>query len=334
MLLPMNARNELAEPAPGESLCGHCGRRWFGLVAYCPYCGRQSSLATQDPGDHPDRKEALASAPATLEVPAVALPDPEPEPQAPTTALDPESVERPRSQEASASESTAPLPAGVVRDQPDAKPPAKELRGTPVPGGARSGDNIPFELNGPAPSKSTMIAWTLLFMALAAGVIAVLLFWIGSKLLAPGPKPPAALSGPRATSGGVVSPTPTQGPVQGPPPGRAQGPTQGPSTGAAPAPTRAVPPPTPAPAPAPTRATPPPTAAPAPAPTRAAPPPTPAPAPAARPGATQAPPAGPSKGAAPAPPSPPRSDRAVPRPSTRSPLCSAADEAAGLCKSP
>jgi hypothetical protein len=205
MEIGVNAATKLAEPAPPESLCESCGRRWFGLVAYCPYCGRQSSFATQEPGNRPVTDGVFTSA-----------------------------------------------------------------------------------------------ALALVFIPVVVVVIAVLLFWIGAKLLAPGTKQEAAPSAPRSTSGVVVSPMPTQGPTQGSTQGRMQGPTQGPSTGAAPAPARA---------------------------------PAPPPAPAAKPGATQGPASGRSTGAAPAPSSPPRSDTAVPAPPNRSPLCSVADEAAGLCRS-
>jgi hypothetical protein len=34
---------------PGGEFCRSCGGPWFGEVAYCPYCGRASTLTT-DPG--------------------------------------------------------------------------------------------------------------------------------------------------------------------------------------------------------------------------------------------------------------------------------------------
>ena len=33
--------DKLVQSARGEILCEFCGRQWFGLVAYCPYCGRK-----------------------------------------------------------------------------------------------------------------------------------------------------------------------------------------------------------------------------------------------------------------------------------------------------
>jgi hypothetical protein len=38
--------NKFAQSARGENRCGSCDRPWFGLVAYCPYCGREPSFAT------------------------------------------------------------------------------------------------------------------------------------------------------------------------------------------------------------------------------------------------------------------------------------------------
>lgn len=52
--------DKLDQPARGESLCGYCRRPWFGLVAYCPYCGRKPSFTavSQEPEDHPQSDEA------------------------------------------------------------------------------------------------------------------------------------------------------------------------------------------------------------------------------------------------------------------------------------
>jgi hypothetical protein len=46
-----------------ESACGYCRRPWFGLVAYCPYCGRKPSFEalSQEPDDRPQSDEPLAS---------------------------------------------------------------------------------------------------------------------------------------------------------------------------------------------------------------------------------------------------------------------------------
>ena len=68
-VVPMN---EPAQSARGESACDFCGRPWFGLVAYCPYCGRKSSLTTihQEPDGRPPGDEASASDPGTLQTPA------------------------------------------------------------------------------------------------------------------------------------------------------------------------------------------------------------------------------------------------------------------------
>lgn len=53
--------NKLAQSARGESVCGFCRRPWFGLVAYCPYCGRKPSFTTinQEPDDRPQSDEAV-----------------------------------------------------------------------------------------------------------------------------------------------------------------------------------------------------------------------------------------------------------------------------------
>ena len=54
--------DKLAQSARGESQCEFCGRPWFGLVAYCPYCGRKPSFTTinQEPDDRPQSDEASA----------------------------------------------------------------------------------------------------------------------------------------------------------------------------------------------------------------------------------------------------------------------------------
>ncbi|NPC55888.1 hypothetical protein [Caenimonas soli] len=68
--------NKWAQSARGENLCGYCLQPWFGLVAYCPYCGRKPSFATisQEPDDLPQRDEVVASAQRTLEMPSGELP--------------------------------------------------------------------------------------------------------------------------------------------------------------------------------------------------------------------------------------------------------------------
>ena len=47
--------NKLDQPARSEKRCGSCGRPWFGLVAYCPYCGREPGFTkiSQEPRDRP-----------------------------------------------------------------------------------------------------------------------------------------------------------------------------------------------------------------------------------------------------------------------------------------
>jgi hypothetical protein len=51
--------NKLAQGVQSVSQCGFCGRPWFGLVAYCPYCGREPSFAkiNQEPDDRPQSDE-------------------------------------------------------------------------------------------------------------------------------------------------------------------------------------------------------------------------------------------------------------------------------------
>lgn len=54
--------NELTQLARVESLCGHCQRPWFGVVAYCPYCGSpQGGEAVAS------RRGALGIAPMAVE---------------------------------------------------------------------------------------------------------------------------------------------------------------------------------------------------------------------------------------------------------------------------
>jgi hypothetical protein len=47
--------NKLAQGVQSVSQCEFCGQPWFGLVAYCPYCGREPSFAKidQEPDDRP-----------------------------------------------------------------------------------------------------------------------------------------------------------------------------------------------------------------------------------------------------------------------------------------
>lgn len=68
--------NKWAQSARGENLCGYCLRPWFGLVAYCPYCGRKPSFVTisQEPDDLLQLDKAVASGQGTLEMPTGELP--------------------------------------------------------------------------------------------------------------------------------------------------------------------------------------------------------------------------------------------------------------------
>jgi hypothetical protein len=61
--------NQLAQSARDESLCESCGRRWFGLVAYCPYCGRKPRLTTEAPGALPRSDDVFAGEQGTLGLP-------------------------------------------------------------------------------------------------------------------------------------------------------------------------------------------------------------------------------------------------------------------------
>ena len=46
--------HKLDQPARRENRCGSCGRPWFGLVAYCPYCGREPGFTKiSQPGYRP-----------------------------------------------------------------------------------------------------------------------------------------------------------------------------------------------------------------------------------------------------------------------------------------
>jgi hypothetical protein len=91
--------------ARGESQCEYCGRPWFGLVAYCPYCGRKPSFTTisKGPDDRVEGDAALAGEQSTAGMPAGEL----------------------QRQEAKS-------PAGEPHRQ-EPKPPRKEPRATPLP---------------------------------------------------------------------------------------------------------------------------------------------------------------------------------------------------------
>ena len=60
---------------PDERVCGYCRRPWFGLVAYCPYCGRKPSLATanQELDERHQINEPLASDQRPSEIPSTHL---------------------------------------------------------------------------------------------------------------------------------------------------------------------------------------------------------------------------------------------------------------------
>jgi hypothetical protein len=64
--------NEPAQSARGrESACGFCGRPWFGLVAYCPYCGRKANITTSQRREHrPPSDKATGSGPENLQTQA------------------------------------------------------------------------------------------------------------------------------------------------------------------------------------------------------------------------------------------------------------------------
>jgi len=74
------------QPQTGESkptkarrkACGACGRPWFGMVAFCPYCGRETSQITEEPAT----AQPAPSAPITYAVPEPATAQaPQPLPQ-------------------------------------------------------------------------------------------------------------------------------------------------------------------------------------------------------------------------------------------------------------
>ena len=114
--------------------------------------------------------------------------------------------DRPRTDEALASGPGVSMPAAESPGQAGKSPP-REPRGTPLQGMPMSGQSLPGDRDRPAPSQSNKAALTLLFIAVALGVGALLLFWMGLKLLAPETNEGASPRLPRSTSG-VVSPSP------------------------------------------------------------------------------------------------------------------------------
>ena len=158
-VVPMNEPAQSARG--GESACGSCGRPWFGLVAYCPYCGRKSSLTTihREPDDRPPSDEASASGPGTLE----------------TLAGEPQRQE--------------------------AKAPRKEPGGTPLQEVPVSGRDLTGERDRPTPSQLNETASTHRFKTIAAGASALLLLWMAVKLFAPGTNEGASPQLPISTSG-------------------------------------------------------------------------------------------------------------------------------------
>lgn len=195
----MNAQlQEMAQSAQSESLCGHCGRPWFGVVAYCPYCGRKPGFATQAPGERPQRDQALAS--GTLGMPAGALPgqDPGPPPQEPRATPGRVTGSTPQRPHAARH--------GPVRDHSISRQMGAESV-TPLQVVPVSGETLPLTGDRPAASRLNRAALTLLFKTVAAGLSALLLFWMVVKLLAPttneGAPPQLKIS-----ASGIVSPGP------------------------------------------------------------------------------------------------------------------------------
>jgi hypothetical protein len=138
--------HQLAESARSESVvCEFCGRPWFGLVAYCPYCGRKASFTTisPDPDDRLQMDEALASGQGTWR-----------------------------------------MPAGELHRQA-ANTPRKESHGTVLQGVPILGETLPGERNRPTQSQLNKPALALLFKAVVAGIAALLLLWMVLKLIAP-----------------------------------------------------------------------------------------------------------------------------------------------------
>jgi hypothetical protein len=152
--------NQLAQPARAETLCEFCGRPWFGLVAYCPYCGRKASftMISPEPDDRLQMDEALPSGQGTLR-----------------------------------------MPAGELHRQA-AKPPRKEHRETPLQGVPILGETLPGERNRPTQSQLNKRAPALLLKTIVAGVAALLLFWMVFKLPAPKTNERASPQLPIATS--------------------------------------------------------------------------------------------------------------------------------------
>jgi hypothetical protein len=166
----MNVRmNQLARSARSESVvCEFCARPWFGLVAYCPYCGRKPSCFTtmkQEPDDRLRIDEALPSGQAILGMPVGELP------------------------------------------YLEVKPPRQEPRETPLQSVPLSGETLPVKWDRPAPSQLNRTASTLLFKTVVAGVSALLVFWLLVKLPAPKPNEGTSAQLPISTSG-IASPGP------------------------------------------------------------------------------------------------------------------------------
>ena len=169
---------ELAQSARGERECGVCGQPLFGLVAYCPYCGRKHGFTRTnlERDDHPQNDKALASGQGTLG-----------------------------------------MPAGELHSQ-EAKSPRKEPRGTPLQGVPIFGESLRGERNRPAPSQLNRTALTLLFKTVVAGIGALLLFWMVVKLTATKTNDGASPQLPISTSGiASPSQGPSTSAVQVPP---------------------------------------------------------------------------------------------------------------------
>lgn len=160
--------NKFTQSARGVTVCEFCARPWFGLVTYCPYCGRKPSVTTinQEPDDLLQSDAALASGQETMEMPADEV-------------------------------------HGEEAESPGAAP-----RGTPPRAVPISAEIPPVERIRPTASPLDKKASTLLFRTAVAGVSAMLVLWIGAKLLAPktnegaSPRPPVSTSGIPSSSRG------------------------------------------------------------------------------------------------------------------------------------
>jgi hypothetical protein len=179
----------LDQPARVERQCGFCARPWFGMVAYCPYCGRMPGPAITD-----SKPEVGLTSGETL-----------------------------------ASDTTLALPSGELPLQgpspPPKEPSSPPLEGLAIPGEPRRTETdrpppLRSGKSGMTPSYKSVIAGA---SALLLIVMAVLAFRADEEAPPQPPKVASDSASARPVPSGIAAPPPVPSANAAPPPSIPQG---------------------------------------------------------------------------------------------------------------